>query len=55
LKSRFYRHSEEIVKGATIEAVLLLQQYPLGIAENFTIAVYNISVALLKKQHKLLA
>jgi hypothetical protein len=44
-----------MVKGAAMEAVLLLQQCPLGIAENFTVAVCDISAALLEKQHKLLA
>jgi hypothetical protein len=44
-----------MVKGAAMEAVLLLRQCPLGIAENFAVAVCDISAALLEKQHELLA
>jgi hypothetical protein len=54
-KSRFHGRGEEMVKGAAMEAVLLLRQCPLGIAENFAVAVRDMSAALLEKQHELLA
>ena len=44
-----------MVKGAAMEAVFLLRQCPLGIAENFEVAVRDMSAALLEKQHELLA
>ena len=44
-----------MVKGAAIEAVLLLLQCPLGIAENFAVAVRDMNAALLEKQQELLA
>jgi hypothetical protein len=44
-----------MVKGAAMEAVLLLQQCPLGIAENFAVAVRDMNAALLEKQQELLA
>lgn len=44
--SRFHGRGEEMVKRAAIEAVLLLRQCPLGIAENFAIAVRDMSAAL---------
>jgi hypothetical protein len=44
-----------MVKGAAIETVLLLQQCPLSVVENFAVAVCNINAVLLKKQQQLLA
>ena len=49
-QSRFHRCSEEIVKGAAMETVLLLQQCPPTLVENYAVAVYNINAALLEKQ-----
>jgi hypothetical protein len=43
-----------MVKGAAMEAVLL-QQCPPSIAENFAVAVRDMSTALLEKQQELLA
>jgi hypothetical protein len=43
-----------MVKGAAMEAVLLLRQCPPGIAENFALAIRDISAALIEKQHELL-
>jgi len=39
-----------MVKGAAIETVLLLQQCPLTVAENYTVTVCNINAVLLEKQ-----
>ena len=44
-----------MVKGAAIEAVLLLRQCPPSIAENFAVAVRDISTVFVEKQHELLA
>jgi hypothetical protein len=55
LRSRFYSHSEEVVKGAAIEAVILLRKCPPAVAENYAVAVHDMSAVLLKKQQQLLA
>jgi hypothetical protein len=39
-----------MVKGATLETVLLLQQCPFSIVENYAVTVCNINAVLLKKQ-----
>jgi hypothetical protein len=44
-----------VVKGAAIETVILLQQCPLSVAENYAVAVYNIKAVLLEKLLLLLA
>jgi hypothetical protein len=54
-QSRFHGRGEEMVKRAAMETVLLLRQCPPGIAENFAVAVRDMSAALLEKQHELLA
>jgi hypothetical protein len=53
-QSCFYSCSKEIVKRAAIKTVLLLQQYPLSVAENFAVAVCNINAVLFEKQQQLL-
>jgi hypothetical protein len=53
-RSRFHGRGEEMVKGAAMETVLL-QQCPPDIAENFAVAVRDMSAAVLEKQHELLA
>ena len=54
-RSRFHSRGEEMVKGAAMETVLLLQQCPPSIAENFAVAVRNMNAVLLEKQQQLLA
>jgi hypothetical protein len=53
--SRFHRRGEEMVKGAALEAVLLLRKCPLSIAENYAIAICDMNAVLLEKQQDLLA
>jgi hypothetical protein len=55
LQSRFHSRGEEMVKGAAMEAVILLQQCPLAVAENYAVALHDISAVLLKKQQQQLA
>jgi hypothetical protein len=38
-----------MVKGATIETVLLLRQCPPSVVENYAIAVRDMNIALLEK------
>jgi hypothetical protein len=54
-RSRFHGRGEEMVKGAAMETVLLLRQCLEDIAENFAVALRDMSAALLEKQHELLA
>jgi hypothetical protein len=49
-RSRFHGRGEEMVKGAAMETVLLLRQYPPSVAENFAVAVRDINAVLLEKQ-----
>jgi hypothetical protein len=44
-----------MVKGAAIETVLLLRQYPPSVAENYAVAVRDMNAVLLEKQQQLLA
>jgi len=44
-----------MIKGAVMETVLLLRQYPSSVAENYTVAVRNMNAVLLEKQQQLLA
>jgi hypothetical protein len=44
-----------MVKGAAIEAVILLRKCPPAVAENYAVAVRDISAVLLEKQQQLLA
>jgi hypothetical protein len=44
-----------MVKGAAMETVILLQQCPPSVAENYAVAVCNINAVLLEKQQQLLA
>ena len=44
-----------MVKGAAIEALLLLRKCPSSVAENYAVAVCNINAVLLEKQQELLA
>jgi hypothetical protein len=44
-----------MVKGAAMEAVILLRKCLPAIAENYAIAIYNMSAVLLEKQQQLLA
>jgi hypothetical protein len=44
-----------MVKGAAIETVILLQQCPPSIAENYAVAVCDINAVLLEKQQQLLS
>jgi hypothetical protein len=44
-----------MVEGAAIETVLLLQQYPLSIMENFAVAIRDINATLTEKKQELLA
>jgi hypothetical protein len=48
-RSRFHGRGEEMVKGAAIETVLLLQQCPPSIAENYAVAVRDMNVVLLAR------
>jgi hypothetical protein len=42
-RSRFHGCGEEMVKGAAMETVLLLRQCPLSVAENYAVAVRDMS------------
>jgi hypothetical protein len=44
-----------MVKGAALETVLLLQQCPPSVAENYAVAVCDMNAVLLKKQQELLS
>lgn len=44
-----------MVKGAAVETVLLLQQCPLSIIENFAVTICDTNAALIKKQQELFA
>jgi hypothetical protein len=54
-RSRFHGHGEEMVKGAAMEAVLLLRKCPPSLAENYAVAVRDMNAVLLEKQQQLLA
>jgi hypothetical protein len=54
-QSRFHGRGEEMVKGAALEAVLLLRKCPPSIAENYAVAVRDMNAILLEKQQELLA
>ena len=53
-RSRFHGRGEEMVKGAAMEAVLLLRKCPPSLAENYAVAVRDMNAALLEKQQGLL-
>jgi hypothetical protein len=44
-----------MVKGAAMETVLLLRQFPPSVAENYAVAVRDMNAVLLEKQQQLLA
>jgi hypothetical protein len=44
-----------MVKGVAMETVLLLQQCPPSVMENFAMVVYDTNVILLEKRQELLA
>jgi hypothetical protein len=54
-RGRFHGRGEEMVKGAAIEAVLLLRQCPPSAAENYAVTVRDMNAVLLEKQQQLLA
>jgi hypothetical protein len=54
-RSRFYGHEEEMVKGAAMETIILLQQCPPSVAENYIVAVRDMNAVLLEKQQELLS
>jgi hypothetical protein len=51
----FHGHGEEMVKGAAMEAVLLLWKCPPSVAENYAVVVRDVNAVLLEKQQKLLS
>ena len=53
--SCFRNRGEEMIKGAVMEAVLLLRQCPLSLAEGYAVAVRNMNAILLEKQRELIA
>ena len=53
--SRFHNRGEDMVKGAAMEAVLLLRQCPPSLAEGYAVAVRDMNAVLLEKQRELIA